>query len=261
MNIPLRLSAAGITRVLLVGLGSLLFMNLAIAFFHLVMHMRVEAFSQLFDMDLEANLPTFYNCFLFFVGAALFLLLGNTVPQGRPRRGWYLMAGVFAFLGVDEGSQVHEKFMLVTLRLLHNGQQSGGDFGWFYYAWVIPYGIAAITLVLILSRWLMALDAPLKKGLFLSGTVYVFGAVFMEMLSGKVADGYTVTLSPDQEVYIPCEIYENNTCHLYTHWGYIGAYSVEETCEMLGLVLCIYALLKALERRKIRFDVAIGPAD
>lgn len=259
MNIPLRLSAARITRILLYALGSLLLLNLAAAFFHLVMHMRVAAFSQLFNMDLESNLPTFFNSFLFFAGAALFLLLGHTMPIGRPRRGWYLMAAVFTFLGVDEGSQVHEKFMLVTLRMLHNGQQSGGDFGWFYYAWVIPYGIAVIALILALMRWLIVLDPKLRTALFLSGAVYVFGAVFMEMLSGKIADGYTPVLSAAEQANLPCEIYETNTCHLYTHWGYILAYTVEETCEMLGLILCIHALLRALERQKIRFDVVIGP--
>lgn len=258
MNIPLRLSAAGITRLLLYGLGSLLLLNLAAAFFHTVLHMRAAAFSQLFDMDQEANMPTFYNCFLFFVGALLFMLLGNTVPVGKARRGWYLMAAVFGFLGVDEGSQVHEKFMLVTLRLLHHGQQSGTDFGWFYYAWVIPYGLAAIVLVLTLSRWLIALDPKLRTGLFVSGTIYVFGAVFMEMFSGKIADGYTAMLTPAEQAYIPCEIYEANTCHLYAHWGYIAAYTVEETCEMLGLILCAHALLKAIERRQLRFDLVIG---
>ncbi len=259
MNIRLHLSAARLTRLLGLGLGLLLLMHLASVFCHLVLHTKVEAFTVLFDLDLEANMPTFYNCFLFFVGAALFYACGR-FESGKHRRGWTVMACVFLFLGVDEGSQIHEKFMFFTLRLLHNGQQTG-DFGWLYYAWVIPYGIAAFILLLVLSRWLLALDRGFRTDLLASGAIYVFGAVFMEMYSGKVAAGLDASLMiPEQMQWVPCEIYEPHTCHQYVNLPYIAAYTAEETCEMLGLILCAYFLMKALERKHATIEVTLAPS-
>ena len=97
------------------------------------------------------------------------------------------MAGVFLFLGIDEGSQIHEKFMLFTLRLMHHGNDTGSDFGWFYYAWVVPYGLFMVGLGFLILKWFLRLPTWLRKGFVLSGCVYVFGAVFLEMAGGKLA--------------------------------------------------------------------------
>ncbi len=261
MNTRIELPASRVTRTLSYGLAFLLLMHLIGVFCHLVLHVRAEAFVQLFDVDLEANLPTFYNCFLFFVGAALFMVSGR-LEDKKYRSGWTVMAGVFVFLGVDEGSQIHEKFMLFTLRLMNHGQQTGTHLGWWYYAWVIPYGIASIALVFMLSRWLISLDNKLRTGLIISGVVYVFGAVFMEMYSGKIAEGLeAATLTADQMRYIPCEIYESGTCQQYVDPGYIAAYTVEETCEMVGLIICAHVLMKALSRKRASIEIVLEPKD
>lgn len=260
MNTRIDLSAARVTRILGIGLVLLLFLHLVGVFCHLVLHKRAEAFVQLFDVDLEANLPTFYNCFLFFVGAALFIVSGRLEERKAHRKGWGLMAAVFVFLGVDEGSQIHEKFMLVTLRLMNHGQQTGTNLGWWYYAWVIPYGIAALVLGLVMIRWLLALDPKLRTGLIVSGIVYVFGAVFMEMYSGKIAEALqSVSLTQDQMRYIPCEIYEGGTCQQYADVGYIAAYTVEEACEMIGLIMCAHVLMKALARKRVTIELVLAP--
>lgn len=255
-----QLSWSRTMRILFSVLGVLLLLHFLMVFCHLVLHRRVEALTQLVDLDLEANLPTFFNVALFFIGAILFYMHGKTVT-GSGRRGWYTMAGVFCFLGVDEGSQIHEKFMLVTLRLLNHGHQTQVDMGWFYYAWVLPYGIAGIALVLVLSRWLLNLDAALRLRLVISGIVYVFGAVFMEMFSGKIAESLdAATFTAQQLRSLPCEIYEPDTCHLYASMSYISAYTLEETCEMAGLILCIGTLLYAFEKKNASLRIVLVDA-
>jgi hypothetical protein len=257
MDLRLQPTANGLTRVLGLSTGILVLAHLIGVFCHLVLHTKAEAYMVLFDLDLEANLPTFFNSLLFFLCAGLMILKG----LGRThvlRRGWYTLAAVFMFLGIDEGSQIHEKFMLVTLRLLNHGAQTGTSMGWLYYAWVIPYGAAAALLVMILGRWLWHLDPVLRKGLFLSGAVYVFGAVVMEMYSGKLAEGANPVMTAEQLSYIPCEIYPAGSCHLYTSFAYIAAYTLEETCEMVGLILCIRMLVKALERRGDVVEIRLG---
>lgn len=246
------------TRILFSVLGILVVLHLAVAFCHLVLHWKVAAFTQLVDLDLESNMPTFFNAFLFFIAAALFYLHGkNALP--KMRLGWYVMTCVFVFLGFDEGAQIHEKFMFFTLRLLNNGSQTGGNLGWFYYAWVIPYGLAAIGLVLVLSRWLLGLRPAVRNGLVLSGIVYVFGAVFLEMAGAKL-----IRSLPYQDAslfpWLPCEVYQDpSNCWVYMDLRYIVLYTLEETGEMTGLILCTHYLLKAFEASRMKVSLMLSP--
>lgn len=247
-------------RQLFMVLGILLLLHLAAAFCHLVLHWKVEALTQLVDLDLESNMPTFFNAALFFLAAVLFYLQGRSALP-KMRRGWFVMVCVFVFLGFDEGSQIHEKFMFFTLRLLNNGNQSGGDLEWFYYAWVIPYGLAAIGLVLVLSRWLFNLRPAVRNGLIISGIVYVFGAVFLEMASSKL-----VRTLPFQDAslfpWMPCDIYPDpSSCWMFMDVRYIALYTLEETCEMTGLILCIHVLLKAFETSRTKVSLLLSPQE
>ncbi|MBS1569419.1 MAG: hypothetical protein JST45_08225, partial [Bacteroidetes bacterium] len=238
------------TRYLFAILGILLALHLWVAFCHLVLHWKVEALTQLVDVDLEANLPTFFNVALFFIAAALFYLHGKA-EDGKHKRGWIVMAAVCCFLGIDEGSQIHEKFMMITLRLLNHGKQDGGDLGWFYYAWVIPYGLATIALVVTLGGWLLKIRPELRRGLIISGIVYVFGAIFLEMAGGKLARSLTYQ-DRSNFPWLPCDVYSDpSSCWLYMEPRYIVLYTLEETCEMVGLILCIRALLRAFEAKKL----------
>ena len=259
MNIRFALPAARIARLLGGGVAILVLLHLIGTFCHMVLHVKAAAFITLFDLDLESNLPTFYNCLLFFVCAGLFLA-HSRLWNVRQRYGWLVMTGACAFLGVDEGSQIHEKFMLVTLRLLNHGQNSGTDLGWLYYAWVLPYGIAAALLVLTLTKWMLALDGAMRRGFILSGLIYVTGAVFMEMYSGRVAEHLAPSsLAPGAMDHLPCEVYPANSCHLYTSARYIAAYTLEETLEMVALVVCAYTLMKGLGKDRVTIEIATAP--
>lgn len=260
MNIHLALPANRAARLLGIGLAILVLMHLIGNLCHLVFHVKAAAFITLFDLDLESNLPTFYNCFLFFVCGALFWA-HSQLPNAKQRYGWMVMTGACLFLGVDEGSQIHERFMLVTVRLLNHGSNNGSDLGWLYYAWVLPYGIAAALLVLTLMKWMLALDKDMRRGFIISGLVYVFGAVFMEMYSGRIAEHIDPsTVAPGSMDYLPCEVYPANSCHLYTSLRYIAAYTLEETLEMTALVICAYTLMKGLGRERVTIEIATAPA-
>lgn len=259
MNIRFALPADQMARLLGLGTALLVLLDLVGTVCHLVFHVKAAAFITLFDLDLESNLPTFYNCLLFFICAGLFFAYCR-LPNVRQRYGWLVMTGACAFLGVDEGSQIHEKFMLVTLRLLNHGQINGTDLGWLYYAWVLPYGIAAALLVLVLTKWMLSLDKDLRRGFILSGLIYVAGAVFLEMYSGRVAEHINpADLPPGALDYLPCEVYPANSCHLYTSLRYIVAYTLEETLEMVALVVCAYTLMKGLGRERVTIEIATAP--
>ena len=217
--------------------------------------------TQLVDLDLEANLPTLFNVLLFLMGAALFLLHGKAA-EPKARRGWFVMACVFLFLSLDEGAQIHEKFMLITIRLMNHGSVAG-HFGWLYQAWVIPYLFASVVLGMILLRWFLRLPSKLQRGFVISGCVYIFGAVFLEMAGGKVIEMLTLPDKPPSLYpWMPCEIYPDPYyCWIYMEPRYIALYTMEEMGEMTGLILCIRVLLKAFEAKSIQVQLILSKQD
>ncbi|MBL0044752.1 MAG: hypothetical protein IPP33_10280 [Flavobacteriales bacterium] len=72
--------------------------------------------------------------------------------------------------------------------------------------------LGALLLVLILSKWLIRLNPVVRNGLFVSGAVYMFGAVFMEMVSGKVAEHLDASLMTAEQM-----------SHEYVSLSYIAA--------------------------------------
>ena len=248
------------TRILFIILGVLVTLSVIASFCHPVLHKRVEAFSILVDLDTEANLPTLFNVLLFYFGAALFLLHAWEATK-KAARGWKTMAWVFVFLGIDEGAQVHEKLIQVTRRLLesHDGGHAVG--GWFYYAWVIPYALAMLVLAVFLFRWFMGLSPILQKRLVISGIVYVFGAMFMEMAGGKLV----ASLPPVDPASYPWMLNTApggaNDISFSMQPGVIAFYTVEEFCEMAGLILCGRALLLAFEANRKQVQLSVTELD
>ncbi|MCB0792629.1 MAG: hypothetical protein H6595_07600 [Flavobacteriales bacterium] len=228
MQLELLYSPWRATRVFLIVLGALVAMHLLVAFCHLFLHWPVNALTILFDLDAENNAPTFYNCFLFFVGAFFFYLAWR-IEERRPRWPWYLMAVVFVFLGFDEGAQVHEQFMLVTLRMM---DWKFGEMGMLYYAWYIPYGLATLALALLLVRWLFRLDPRTRWGMVVGGVIYVTGAVFFESISGDIAESI-------------------GDVDLGMNGAYVTVVTFEETFEMLGLIICNHFVLERLARAQL----------
>lgn len=249
MEHHLILSPSRLVRALVLLLLAALAGHLFVVFAHFVLHSPVRAATELFDMDLEANLPTLLNVLLFFFAGGLFYFAGLNEPKGA-RWQWNFLALAMVFLGFDEGSQIHEKLMLVTLRLINHGQQSNVNMGWLYYAWVIPYGLGVLVLVAVFARFFLRLPALTRKGLMISAVAYVFGAVFCEMWSGKVAERLEGTPWTEAQVaHLPCTVYPD-LCALYQSSSYVAIYTLEETMEMVGLILCIHALMGHLCRAR-----------
>jgi len=68
-------------------------------------------FVQMWDLDMERNIPTLFSFALFLIGAFLFYLLSKS-PQEKAkgdRRSWLGLSAVFAFLAFDESAKIHEQ--------------------------------------------------------------------------------------------------------------------------------------------------------
>ena len=124
---------------------------------------------------------------------------------------------LFFFLSFDESVAIHE-----SLTSILPAYGVGGT-GAFTFAWVIPYGIAAIALFVVCFRFLLALPTQTKRGFMIAGGVFVLGAIGIEMIAAgmyETSGGKTDPL---------------NFALLST---------VEETLEMTGLIIFIHYILQ-----------------
>jgi hypothetical protein len=137
---------------------------------------------------------------------------------------WAGLAAIFLYLSMDEGAVIHEIF---TDPL----QESFNTTGYFAFAWLIVFVPLVILFVIFYLRFLFHLPPRTRNLFILAGALFVGGAVFVEAIS---ANRYYL----DGGASFP----------------YLAIATVEEFCEMLGVVLFIYALLSyiaALDYRAI----------
>ena len=167
----------------------------------------------LFDFNAEGNVPSFFSSLLLILCAYLLLFIGKSEKFNHKRYiGWYGLGVVFLFLSIDEMTSIHERFMMTTRNILNVS-------GLFFFAWVIPYGIALLVLLGVYLKFLIRLPRETAKLFVMSGIVYVGGALIIEMPEGLVVEKYGY----------------------YDPLFYI-LYTCEEFLEMLGLIIFIYAL-------------------
>jgi hypothetical protein len=120
---------------------------------------------QLFDLDEENNLPTWFSSFLLLNNALVLYLLAQTRSVDH-RLHWNLLAAGFLVLSIDEVAGVHESVHTAI------------DFNW-----AIAGGILVIVVGLAFVPFLLSLPRRLAVLYVLSGLLYVSGAICVELLS------------------------------------------------------------------------------
>lgn len=193
-------------------------------------HGELQGASRLFDLMQEANVPTWFSSVLLLVCATWLWMIGRLKKaQGEPfARHWAGLAIVFVMLSLDETAQVHDLVSDQLQARLHTS-------GVFFYAWVIPaIGFLAV-LAVTYFRFLLHLPNRTRILFLLAGTVYVGGAVGMEMVAA---------------IYDQSHDFENAVTAAMAN--------VEETMEMAGLVIFIYALTAYLSSTFGRVGIGFG---
>jgi hypothetical protein len=133
-------------------------------------------------------------------------------------------------MAIDEAWSFHEMLVDPVRGLL--GHDS---LGMFYYAWVIP-GMAGVgILALLFLGFLLRLPSSTRWSFLAAGTIYLGGAIGIEMIGGRYGEAYG---------------FENLTAQLMTH--------LEESMEMAGMIVFIFALLRYLAEQcpKVEFLIA-----
>ncbi|MGR9000549.1 MAG: hypothetical protein ACU88J_16095, partial [Gammaproteobacteria bacterium] len=181
----------------------------------------------------EINLPTFYSSMsLLFCGLLLYLISISERNSGNQFvLHWAGLSAVFAFLSIDEMLRIHDRIAeKMEVYSASSASYSAWITGPFYSGWVIPYGIATAVLGLIYLRFLLSL-APHTRALFIiSAVCYVGGALGFEMIGS-----------------IEYEKVQSHTTFLMETYSLI-----EETLEMVGVLVFIQALTIELARRQVQ---------
>lgn len=180
-------------------------------------HDAVYGLIRLFDLDAENNIPSYFSALLLLVAAlllALITILKRTAHAAYEFH-WALLACTFLYMAIDEAASIHELLNGPTRNLL--GQQASGVF---FYGWVITGIAVALAFGLSYLTFLLHLPTKTRWRVIIAAMLYLGGAIGMELIGGLHADLHGI---------------ENLT--------YAMAATVEESLEMAGVIVFIYALL------------------
>jgi len=181
---------------------------------HFLGHGSLFGVIPMFDFDDEQNIPTLFSSFAILLSSILLSVIAYTQKKlGSPYISWLILAVIFLFLSIDEISLIHERLAIILRGTLNTS-------GIFYYAWVIPYGIALIAFVALYAKFLFRLPKNIMYLFILSGTIYVTGVLGFELLGGM-----------------------ESTAHNEATLKFSILYTLEELFEMVGIAIFIYTLL------------------
>ncbi len=179
------------------------------------------------NMDRELNLPTLFSSSLLLISALLMQRLGhNSNPEATDD--WRLLSKIFIFLALDEALQIHEILIIPGLRhQVHPALAS---------TWVVPYAALAIIMLWKFRSFLGSIPRATATGLLRSGAVYVGGAIGMEMIGSFAV--------------------RSSLIRLHSPW-YGAITGLEEALELVGIILLIHALMRALLAQQDSVDITL----
>ncbi|MCB0034443.1 MAG: hypothetical protein KDE51_10510 [Anaerolineales bacterium] len=173
-----------------------------------------SALLDLFSVNAEETIPTWYATLLLFTAAGLlFLIAALKKKKEQPyARHWFGLAAIFLYLSMDEGAVIHE----IASDVIEARFETSG---YLTFPWVALFVPLVIVFALVYLRFLFHLPANTRYLFTAAGLLYVGGAAGIEVISANVYGESGITFT------------------------YLAIATVEELCEMLGVVVFIYALL------------------
>ena len=183
-----------------------------------------QDFFDAINLDEEFNLPAIYSGLLLFF-CSLLLRQISVVCKKVERKIWILLSRVFLFLSFVEVFQVHELFVISGLRqYVHPSLAS---------IWVIPYGILFVLFSCRFVPFFLGLRSPISVFSFVSGGIYVTGAIIVEALNSWLVRTGQISRSG---------------------FYYEAISGFEELFEMLGVIIFLYAIMLELQSRIGRLE-------
>jgi hypothetical protein len=178
----------------------------------------------------ESNLPTlFSSAILALCGLLAAVVAAAGKDEGKARYlQWMGVAGVFVFLAIDESALLHERATHAVRHFVELERM-----GLSHAAWTIPYMAAALLILAVYWRFFWRLPRATRRQFGSGIALYLIGAVGMEFIS-----------------CIWLDTTERNAVYYL-----LG--TVEESLEMIGIIVIIAALVSYLEKQYPDFSLRL----
>ncbi|WP_337060372.1 hypothetical protein [Kineococcus sp. G2] len=197
-----------------------------------------------FFVDREMGIPAWFSTLLLFLAAERLWRTATEAKASGDRwhRHWRLLSIAFAYLSLDELTEIHEQ----TIPPL---KAAFGFSGVLAFAWVVLAVPLLVVFGLVFLRFLLALPRATRWAFLASAALYCGGAVGVEMLSAPFFDSagvetVTTTVVGGVETVTRGVVIESVP--------YAVVAGVEEALEMVGSVLFLGATAVALRQRTRR---------
>lgn len=209
MDISVKLNTDAYSKLLLITSIGLISMHLGLNYYNHQVEETEWLLHQLFELDEENNLPTWFSSFLLLNNAFfLWIITNSKLPDFKTdqyRIHWRILSAGFLVLAIDEVAGLHETF--------HTAIDTN---------WAIFGAILVLIVGISFISFLNALPRRLAGYYILAGAIYVGGALGVEYLSRDM----------DEDAM-----------------SYGFAVAVEEGMEMLGALLFLFINLRELDKQ------------
>ncbi len=189
----------------------------------------------LFDMDVEANFPTYFAGVQLLVCALVLMLIGLVRRQANDRFAmhWLLLALIFLLISADELASIHE----LSIRL---GREFAPAFatGIFYWIWIIPGALLVLLVGLMYAQFVFSyLPARTRNRTIVGAALFVGGALVVEMFEARHVEQHGM---------------ENLTMGIFVLF--------EESLEKIGILIFLSGILDHLRTTigRVAIDVVDG---
>ena len=163
--ITLEIAVTAYLRTLAIVALLLVAIHLGLYSYHYLQDKLPWLLRQLFDLDEENNIPTWFSHFLLLNNAFVLFLIASAV-SGKNKAYWWILAIGFLVLSIDEVAGLHETFhSMIDMN------------------WAIPAGILVAIVGVLFIPFLRSLDKRTAFLYVLSGAIFVSGALIIELLS------------------------------------------------------------------------------
>ncbi len=180
-------------------------------------HERLLGFVKLFDLNRESNIPSWYSsCALLFC-AYLLANIAYLKKDFSYSGHWKVLSSIFVYLSADEAAELHEKWNFLLHPLIHTT-------GPLAFPWVIPFSIFVIIVLLSYLKFLGHLTPKIRWLFLAAGAIYVGAALGSELIEGYLLGDSGIET-----------------------FAFQLAVALEESLEMFGIVIFMYALLSYLQ--------------
>ncbi len=202
----------------------------------------LRGFSSRVYFGAEASIPAWFSSALLLICGGLLLWIAAE-HRRRRQRGvgtWATLGVLFVALSMDEAAALHEAVSPMFTGLV---ELLAGAFGGIFvplarkpgYAWAVPALLLVVALGVACVSFLRRLPPASRRLFVLAAGIYVGGAIGVELAGGR----YSGEFGADNVAFVL-------------------VLTLEETLEMAGLAVFVYALLAYAEREFGVLELAIG---